>query len=320
MRDTLQNLYVSDVLEELLEASSVRSIVRKVTMDKIGRLHPKLDQITAYIGGKCMGYPCLWFLQKALGIADDELDDLLSENYSALFISLSTSIGDDLVDKDENTHIGHLGLLYLLLFKALCKENNNEVNAVIYKKGIEVMQQMLNFEMSNNRTSDSELEKIGIKIGAFHKMISFELLSTLPLEQEKKQALTEFAGKFGCWCSEMDDFIDIERDIDSEQYFTRPVLSLLDANETLKTAVLRKNTQVTGPVIASSAFINRQVNSLVYRLKVIAEDCYQNNFNELGVSLDLIITTLPEKLFRIRARANDIYTQSKQVETTLTPA
>lgn len=301
-----EDLYVSDILEEMLNASSVRNITREVTFKIIGRLHPKLDVITEYIGGKCMGYPSIWFVQKALQLNDADLDRLLMNNHSALFISLSTSIGDDLVDKDENTNIGHLALLYLLLFKGLANQNAGKVNEIIYQSGLKVMMGMLDSNLEHDFSHD-EMEGIGNKIGLFHKTICFEMLANLGELDIDKEALLSLSGKFGCWCSELDDFIDIERDIESGQYFTRPVLTLLSSGTEVKRAVLEKNYQLTNDIIKSEAFLNRNINTLVYRLQVIAQDAYKHGFNELGLTLDSILSTLPGKLYEIRNAARVIY-------------
>jgi hypothetical protein len=298
-----KGLYVSDILEKILDASTVRQITRNVTISLIGKLHPKLDSITEYIGGKCMGYPSIWFIQKALKLSDRQVENLLMKHYSSLFISLSTSIGDDLVDKDEDTHIGHLGLLYLLLMKGFSARKDPRVDDTIYQNGIAVMMDMLNSRIGSN----IDTEKIGNKIGLFYRMICFELCTAVDDGHVNKPALLNLATKFGCWCSEVDDFMDIEKDIEAGQYFTRPVLSLINQGEIMKRAVLEKDYAVTNQMIDSPEFVDESIAGLVSRLQIIALDAHGNDFKSLANALFGLLPALPQNLREIRMAAKNIY-------------
>lgn len=304
-----QNIYVSDLLEDILNASRVRDLAREITFEVIGSLHPELDKITAYIGGKCMGYPSLWLIKNALNINLEDFKEHLKKNYSALFVSLSTSIGDDLVDNDEDTNIGHLGLFYLLLFNGLTSSPNAKVNKVIYENGIHVMKNMLNDESIidlSMKDVDLEIERFGLKIGLFHKMIAYEFLNTYDNDADH-EFLLKLSEDFGCWCSEVDDFIDIERDVENKQYFTRPVIQLIKRDESSKTAVLENNLITLKPIIDSNKYVSLNVDLLVHKMKDMTEALEKKGFLVLSSKLRKILLNLPSKLFKARKLSSELY-------------
>lgn len=309
MNPESNNIYVSDILEGLLDAKNVRIIARDVTASLIGEIHPKFDPITYYIGGKCMGYPCIWLLQQALDLSLQDVRDYLSSNYTSFFISLSTSIGDDLVDKDENTHIGHLGLFYLLLIKGLTSDSNNkEVNNVIYDKGLQVMMGMLNDKIEQIERTVIDVDyKFGLKIGAFFKMMAYEFLlgkTNVP----NKDVLLEICERFGCWCSALDDFIDIERDIENKQYFTKPIIDIISQGEKAKEAILNYDILAISEYLSMEETLWSNINRLVSELEELATMSRENGFDTLAMKLEGITISLPETLVNVRLTANSLWT------------
>ena len=113
--------YVSDVLEGLLDAEETRAVVRAYCIRFLDALpdplHAQLEAAATYVGGECMGYPAIWFLERLFA---DELtiEEILDRCRVTLCISLTTSIVDDLADGDEPIGSAYLAYLYVLIGEA----------------------------------------------------------------------------------------------------------------------------------------------------------------------------------------------------------
>lgn len=207
------SLYVSDILESLLDASGVRAAVREHCAALLAAAEPPLrDRLASaahYVGGKCMGYPAIWFVERALaghGIPTSEIIDACEP---ALSVSLTTSIVDDLVDRDETIAPEYAAFLYVLIGNAVSKQPT--------KFALEscVTRTFLNRALEACRdpnVGSDVMGRRGDRIGHFYRMIAAGAVERFEPLSAQGERFIEAIGRFGQCCGHLDDWIDLETD------------------------------------------------------------------------------------------------------------
>ncbi|GEM_PF-7077820 len=205
-------LYASDVLEPLLGAAASRRAVRDHCLELLRdtvepKLQRRLTDVAWYIGGKCMGYPAIWLLALVFEPRGVTLPVLIERCEPALSVSLTTSIVDDLMDRDEPINEEHVGLLYVLLSHASYGAPASPIAAAEQRAHLNRALEVC----SAAAASEDAHERRGDRIGHFFRMIAAAgAASSLPASEAS--VLTEAAGVFGRFCAHLDDWIDLERD------------------------------------------------------------------------------------------------------------
>ncbi len=220
-------MYVSDLLEPLLDAAAVRALVREQCLRVVDRLprhvQPHLRPVAEYTGGKCMGYPAVWFTQQACGLTDEATKAWLERAPTALFLSLSTSIADDFLDRDEPVSAEHLMFFYALILESL-RARSTRCDGV-FERIYEEMTGAMDLFVGPARDSVSVGSR-GKRIGNFFEMIAFELFAAGDVASGHAEAIVRDAGRFGEWCGALDDAIDVEQDIRGGQRDSFPIAAL----------------------------------------------------------------------------------------------
>jgi hypothetical protein len=205
--------YVSDILESLLEATAERNAVRKHCLRMLEALdvptRERLAPTAGYVGGKCMGYPAVWFLKRALGGDSVPVDSLVTLCEPALSISLTTSIVDDMVDADEIVAAEYGGFLYVLLAQAVYGvpghgKAGRTAAADFLRRALEVCR-------DQSRSEEAPAAR-GDRIGHFYRMIATCAAERLPMPAGRRIVIVESAGRFGRCCAHLDDWLDAARD------------------------------------------------------------------------------------------------------------
>lgn len=200
--------YVSDALELLLDAGDARRAVRAFAMHLLDAAPPKLraqlEPVAAYVGGKCMGYPAVWFLQQLLDDENCDARAIVERCRGTLCMSLSTSIVDDLEDRDEDAGSECLGFLYVLLGEPAFAQCASP-NAMRY------LYRAIDACLNPGSQPDS-LAARGDRIGAFYAMIAADALRDV-WSAEQTAVGVEATRAFGDICAHLDDWMDVERDL-----------------------------------------------------------------------------------------------------------
>src|SRR5579863_4253090 len=161
-------LYVSDVLESLLDASSVRSAVRDHCVGLLASLDPALRRRLAphawYVGGKCMGYPAVWLLRQFFGPQAVSLDALIARAEPALSVSLTTTIVDDLFDGDETIPAEYVAVLYVLIAKSAFGARPHDADRLFERSLLDAL------EVCINPAGPDQPQRRGNRIGHFFRM------------------------------------------------------------------------------------------------------------------------------------------------------
>ena len=227
-------VYVSDFLETLLNASTERALVREVTNSAVSHLPDEIAHQAHYYGGKCMGYPVVWLLKHALDLEEQKLKEVVEACKASIFLSLTTSIVDDWLDKDVEVSVAPVSLMYLLMVVGLGDLNSKHFPSERARQRIhELTEHLLLVEKSASLAHREKLtlcgelvSKAGIKIGHFHELIASEFCNALSVQQSKACELINIANKFGCWCAFVDDVIDVRSDFGNGNWVSLPVLNL----------------------------------------------------------------------------------------------
>ncbi len=202
--------YVSDVLEGLLDAEETRAVVRAYCIRFLDALpdplHAQLEAAATYVGGKCMGYPAIWFLERLFA---DELtiEEILDRCRVTLCISLTTSIVDDLADGDEPIGSAYLAYLYVLIGEAALHGRRDD--PIARDRLYRALDICLNPGAS---TLSDAIDRRGKRIGSFFAMIAGEVLDGLWPPDRVRVALSTI-DRFGEICAHVDDWMDAERDL-----------------------------------------------------------------------------------------------------------
>lgn len=207
--------YVSDVLETLLDAGEIRYALRayctQLLDDVPDPLHTQLQPVAAYVGGKCMGYPAVWFLERLLAPEGISVASILERCGTALCVSLTTSIVDDLSDGDEAIDSAYLAYLYVLIAKIAfdvpqIERQNSRARDLLYR----ALDACLN---PHAKITSASVVRRGDRIGGFYRMIAADTLVELWPEDRAAIAI-EAIGEFGEVCAHIDDWMDAERDLE----------------------------------------------------------------------------------------------------------
>jgi hypothetical protein len=200
--------YVSDALEMLLGASDARRAVRAFALRLLDTAPPtlasQLTPIASYVGGKCMGYPAVWFIEHMLDCDDYDANAIVERCRGSLCVSLSTSIVDDLADRDEDADSAYLAYLYVLLGEAAFGQGANPNALQHLHRAVEVcLNPSIRGELRAGR---------GDRIGAFYAMIAADVLNDL-WSPQRVAAGIEATRSFGQICAHLDDWMDADRDL-----------------------------------------------------------------------------------------------------------
>ncbi|HEY9084421.1 MAG TPA: hypothetical protein VIN40_00560 [Candidatus Tyrphobacter sp.] len=202
--------YVSDVLEGLLDAEEIRGAVRAYCVRLLDSLPDplctQLEAAATYVGGKCMGYPAIWFLERLL-VDELAVEEILERCRTTLCISLTTSIVDDLADGDEPFGSAYLAYLYVLIGKAALEGSHADPSSRdrLYRALDVCLNPAANM-------LDDVLERRGKRIGCFFQMIAGEALDGL-WPADRAHVALDAIGRFGEICAHVDDWMDAERDL-----------------------------------------------------------------------------------------------------------
>jgi len=284
--------YVSDVLEGLLDASETRAAMRAHCIGLLRELPPKmrleLEPVAAYVGGKCMGYPAIWFLELLLrdrGIARNEIVRRAGTTFA---LSLSTSIVDDLADDDETLGSEYLAFLYVLLGQRLFAERHADTDSLhaLYH----ALDVCLN--PTAERGAYSEARR-GDRIGAFYGLIAARVLDGV-FSPEQASAAVEAITQFGEACAHIDDWMDLERD------FTH------DVRENVLLVMLRDRLApkqlVAADILRHRAWLRNEIGVLLTkRMAEIAATLKPLPAEKLGDALGSVVLRLPAALDAIAA-------------------
>lgn len=200
--------YVSDALEILLGAGDTRRAVRAFAVRLLDAAPPALASqlvpVAQYVGGKCMGYPAIWFLEQLIDREDCDANHVIQRCRGSLCMSLSTSIVDDLADRDEDADSAYLAYLYILLGEAAFGQRANPTALQHLHRAVDVC---LNPAMREEKHAGR-----GDRIGAFYAMIAADVLNDL-WSHERAAIGIDTARAFGEICAHLDDWMDAERDL-----------------------------------------------------------------------------------------------------------
>lgn len=199
--------YVSDVLERLLDAGEAREAVRSYAVhlldDSPARLRAAVEPAATYVGGKCMGYPAIWFLHLLTG--EERIEDVVERSAGALCLSLSTSIVDDLADHDETLGSEYLAYLYVLLGEAMARASDPQLQRRLHA----ALEQCLD----SDAPCASRASR-GDRIGAFFSLVALQALRGY-WSATRSELGIEATRRFGRFCAHVDDAMDARRDLEN---------------------------------------------------------------------------------------------------------
>jgi hypothetical protein len=313
-------VYVSDVLSDLLTgAQPFRECVRRHCLELVDRLPAEIAlpirPAAEYIGAKCMGYPPVWFVSQTLGWSLEETDALLGRSHTALCLSLSTSIADDFLDR-EAVGSPHLMFFYLLLFEALAQQDwgDSGLGDFIYSRAVGTMDLFVLPGVRQKLRAGCDLatleemaERSGLRIGNFHRMIAYSLLRSSPLARDQAAELVDLAGRFGNWCSDLDDIIDVERDILQKEPSALAALSVLRLDPGQRTALVDADLDRLAGCLEHPAFVAGMIDPLVRGIESIADGVRGLGANGFAGRLEELARRLPGRVAEIRRLARQEY-------------
>lgn len=305
-------VYVSDVLEHILDAQQTRDSVRRFSGVILCRVpeaaRSELERRLHYIGGKCMGYPVIWLVEHSLELSRDEFDERLEQAAGPLLISLTTSITDDFMDGDEEMTPGHMMLVYLLLFEALRRPHwfNGQQEALyinqIYPLITSFVDEGKNIgDIISDNLLHHRAMRAGRRIGAFHETIAYAMAVGV-VEPERLREMIRIAGRFGDWCSHLDDIFDIETDIENGSNITLPIYWLRCSDKRIKKAIDNRRVDLCAPLIRSTSFLSRLTDESCRMLTDIAVDAKTSGFTVLSHQLEQATERLPTVIRDYRKR------------------
>lgn len=319
--DNLKWRYTSEVLSELLDASNITDATRSVMAEHMTGLPAKVMKAGYHFGGKMMAFPAYWALQKALGKTNEELLDIVRSSKVSFFFTISTSIGDDLADKEEGVGNTELFLFYFIFMQSMLslfekKGSKSDLMMKMYTCFGDGLTYILDEgevpDLSNISALKLLESRSGSRVGDFHKMIAEEATMAMDdLSPECKEALVELCSQFGCWCIYIDDIIDIERDICSGIYITYPVVALLEHYEHLKSDIVSKNIIRLAPVLRSEEYSQMLSDVLRERLHKVIQYAEEKGFTEMAGSLKSVSVRLDEFVREIRVAAYERYIRNQ---------
>lgn len=313
-------MYVSDCLESLLDASKTRELVRTECMTVLDDLPTgiasELRPLAEYVGGKCMGYPAVWFVERALDVPHQELRDILRRSRTALMVSLSTSLADDFLDRNEAAGANHLMVFYLLLLDPITNERraSAEVRHFLRSEIVDAMELFVGPRKPISAIAPGAGVEIlrqvtrrrGKRIGNFHRMIAFELLTEMGVSESMRSQVVRDAGRFGDWCAFLDDAIDVEQDIEEGHISSFPVCALLALHPGARQLLLEKQIDALAPLLAShelSAMIQVQLAASLGEIEASTREYAVR----LAEALGRLRHSLAAELASLRSKAHAEY-------------
>lgn len=297
-------VYVSDFLESLLDAEPERALVRDITDSTIGQMPNEIGRLAHYYGGKCMGYPAVWLLKHALDIEDQKLLEVAASCKASIFLSLTTSIVDDWLDKDVEVTVAPVSLMYMLMVGGLGDLNSkNFPSERALQRLREITEHLLRVERSASLDYQEKLalcnelaKEAGIKIGHFHELIANEFCNAMSVHNNKAHALRNIANKFGCWCAFLDDVIDLRPDFEAGNWVSIPALDLAtrlqnDCGERVYS--MAHTTQLESLSFDCQA---QMIDRASLQLKDLGTEAVEMGFINLGGELASVEARLPDYL------------------------
>ncbi len=302
-------LYVSDVLEQLIDGTEIRELVRQHCRAVLAPLSPnvqaKLSEPLRYSAGKCMGYPAVWLVQKALDASLPEMSERLGRSPGPLYISLTTSIADDYLDREPNVRPAHMMILYLFVFGALAEPRWMHAEQLDHwrRNIFPLIEWFILNQGENVRASESAafVELAGRRIGAFFEAIAYGLVGGEGSASGKR--IVSLAGDFGCWCSDLDDIIDVEADIAAGAHVTSPIKLVMDHSPALRQAVIECNADACLPVIHSEGFMSALAERQFDRLSALVHKAESAGLTSLAQAFVGVKSRLARTLLEIQTRA-----------------
>ena len=290
------SVYASDVLEPLLDAGAVRSAVREHCARLLDPADPELRNrlmpAARYVGGKCMGYPAIWLLERVLGPRGISLAGIIERSEPALSVSLTTSIVDDLVDRDEPIAAEYVAFLYVLIAHAAFEapavpETDLHPQRALLDRALDVC-------MDPNAAGASAARR-GNRIGHFFRMIAHGPAQAF-LPEQASSMVVEAVGRFGEFCAHVDDWIDMERDLE-RGVNENVALSLLRSRRKARASAKRIDLHAMGSLAREMGeFLTgklHEIHSMLVPLDV----------PQALESLERVAVRLPESLLACTARA-----------------
>jgi hypothetical protein len=306
--------YVSDLLEGLLNATAVRSLVGNVIVD-IGWSRSSTNALLVPLSRKCMGYPPVWLISRALDLSATRIEQAIRANPSALLVSLSTSLTDDLIDKDTEPNLHNLSLLYILLLKAGSRCSSTDSCDKLLSMSLDVATSVLEGTVSEyplhigsgqgaNRTLCANLRRAADRIGLFHEAIASDLLIDLAIGAHESLFLTSLCREFGRWCCMLDDFLDVEQDLAAGDLGTFPIQMLLQARDR---SGKTQSDDLTAhrALLDTTAFVDEMISVITCELAHIIDKCERHDL--LKHALSDCFTILPNRLREARSRVASEY-------------
>jgi len=292
------SLYASDVLEPLLDAGAVRSAVREHCVRLLDHADPglrnRLMPAARYVGGKCMGYPAIWFLERMLGPRGISLGGIIERSEPALSVSLTTSIVDDLVDRDESIIAEYVAFLYVLIAHAAFEAPTAPRTDLRPQRAL--LDRALDVCMDPNAAGGSAARR-GNRIGHFYRMIAHGPADAF-LPEQAASVVVEAVGRFGEFCAHVDDWIDMERDLErgvNENVALSLLRSLRKAHASAKRIDLHAVDSLTSEM---GEFLKGQLHEIRSMLAPL-------DVPRALESLERIAVQLPGSLLACTARAHD---------------
>lgn len=285
-------VYVSDVLEGILEASAIRTTVRQhcrtILHGVPSSCVDELDNQLHYIAGKCMGYPAIWLVAEALELDGSNLTEALEDASGPLFISLTTSITDDFLDGDDKMTPGHMMLVYLMIFESLRRARwfAGDQEAIYLREVYPLIPGFMTEGKPPERPHSIErLEQNARagerRIGAFHATIANAMISNR-LPPRRKDELVNLSKAFGDWCAYIDDILDIEVDICAGANATLPIVQLQKRHGRLAHALASRDVSSCREAITAEDFRNDLISTARRRLANLAGVAADAGFTHLS--------------------------------------
>lgn len=302
-------IYVSDFLENLIDGHDVRNLVREQSREILKGVpepaYSKLFDALDYWGGKCMGYPAVWLVQKAMHWNLPQTCSAVSCYPGSLYVSLTTSIMDDFLDRDQDVGPSDLMLAYMFFFTALRQPHwfAGDIAAVYFQSVYPLVASFVSDAPIRDKGDISSLYDraaiSGRRIGAFFETIACALV---PRDAPQRDSIIELAGAFGEWCSMLDDLIDIELDLTQKSQVTVPLALLSAKSMRLAEAVARGDFDACKPTIASPSFINSLVEDNLQRVRSLRQRSQTLGFELLVEELIRVEARLPDMIRDVRSR------------------
>lgn len=169
-------------------------------------LRARLEPVAAYVGGKCMGYPAVWFLEHLLSDAAISRERIIERAAATLSVSLTTSIIDDLADGDEPVGPETLAFLYVLIgSEAFGGTPADPLSLAHLCNALDVC--------LDSGGGEDAVARRGDRIGAFYAMIAARALDGTWSGPQARIAVDAIA-RFGEFCAHVDDWMDARRDFE----------------------------------------------------------------------------------------------------------